>query len=48
MGIQERDSTKDQVTLDSAAAIKEHKVAIKCATMTSNEDRVKEFGLKQI
>lgn len=48
LGIQERDRTNDQVTLDSAAATKEHKVAIKCATITPDEARVKEFGLKQM
>lgn len=48
LGIQERDRTNDQVTLDSASATKEHKVAIKCATITPDEARVKEFGLKQM
>jgi len=48
LGIQERDRTNDQVTLDSAAATKVHKVAIKCATITPDEARVKEFGLKQM
>ena len=48
LGIQERDRTNDQVTLDSANATKEYKVAIKCATITPDEARVKEFNLKQM
>ncbi len=48
LGIQHRDQTNDQVTLDAAQAIKEHKVGIKCATITPDEARVKEFNLKQM
>lgn len=45
--VQERDKTNDQVTIDSANAIIKHKVGVKCATITPNMDRVREFGLKQ-
>jgi len=48
LGIEHRDATNDQVTLEAAAAIKEHKVGIKCATITPDEERVKEFKLKQM
>jgi len=48
LGIEHRDATNDQVTIDSANAIREHGVGIKCATITPDEDRVKEFGLKQM
>ncbi|KAG0349597.1 isocitrate dehydrogenase (NAD(+)) idh1 [Podila humilis] len=48
LGIMERDRTDDQVTIDAAEAIKKHKVGIKCATITPDEDRVKEFHLKQM
>jgi len=48
LGLEYRDETDDQVTLDSANAIKKHKVGVKCATITPDEDRVKEFGLKQM
>ena len=48
LGIEERDRTNDQITIDSANAIKEHGVGIKCATITPDEDRVKEFGLKEM
>jgi isocitrate dehydrogenase len=48
LGIEHRDKTNDQVTLDAAHAIKEHKVGIKCATITPDEARVKEFNLKQM
>jgi isocitrate dehydrogenase len=48
LGIQHRDKTDDKVTVDCANAIKEHKVGIKCATITPDEDRVKEFGLKKM
>jgi isocitrate dehydrogenase len=48
LGIEHRDKTNDQVTLDAANAIKEHKVGIKCATITPDEERVKEFNLKQM
>ena len=46
LGVQNRDATNDQVTIDSAEAIKECKVGIKCATITPDEARVEEFGLK--
>lgn len=48
LGMENRDKTDDKVTLDAAAAIKEHKVATKCATITPDEARVKEFGLKKM
>jgi isocitrate dehydrogenase len=48
LGLEYRDQTDDQVTIDSANAIKKHKVGIKCATITPDEDRVKEFKLKQM
>jgi len=48
LGIQYRDKTDDKVTVDCANAIKECKVGIKCATITPDEDRVKEFGLKKM
>jgi isocitrate dehydrogenase len=48
LGIEYRDQTNDQVTLDSAKAIKECKVGIKCATITPDEARVKEFNLKEM
>lgn len=48
LSIQNRDVTDDQVTIDAAHAIKEHKVGIKCATITPDEDRVVEFGLKKM
>ena len=48
LGIEHRDATEDQVTIDSANATKRHGVAIKCATITPDEDRVKEFGLKKM
>jgi isocitrate dehydrogenase len=48
LGMEHRDKTNDQVTLDAAYAIKEHKVGIKCATITPDEARVKEFNLKQM
>jgi isocitrate dehydrogenase len=48
LGIQERDRTNDQVTVDSANAIKKHGVGVKCATITPDEARVKEFGLKKM
>jgi len=46
LGMEYRDKTNDQVTLDAANAIKECKVGIKCATITPDEARVKEFNLK--
>jgi isocitrate dehydrogenase len=48
LGIQNRDLTNDQVTIDAANAIKQHHVGIKCATITPDEARVKEFGLKKM
>ncbi|MBC8152614.1 MAG: NADP-dependent isocitrate dehydrogenase [Bacteroidetes bacterium] len=48
LGIEYRDETNDQVTIDAAHAIREHGVGIKCATITPDEDRVKEFNLKQM
>jgi len=48
LGIEYRDSTNDQVTIDSANAIKKHGVGVKCATITPDEARVKEFNLKQM
>jgi isocitrate dehydrogenase len=48
LSIQHRDATDDQVTIDSANATKKHGVAVKCATITPDEARVKEFGLKKM
>ena len=48
LGIEYRDSTNDQVTIDSAHAIQKHGVGVKCATITPDEARVKEFNLKQM
>ncbi|MFN9098946.1 MAG: NADP-dependent isocitrate dehydrogenase, partial [Gemmatimonadaceae bacterium] len=48
LGIEHRDATGDQVTVDSAEATKKHGVAVKCATITPDEARVKEFGLKKM
>lgn len=48
LGMENRDKTDDQVTLDAAKAIKECKVGIKCATITPDEARVKEFNLKKM
>ncbi len=48
LGIEYRDQTNDQVTIDAAEAIKKYNVGIKCATITPDEARVKEFGLKQM
>ena len=48
LGIQHRDATDDQVTIDSAHAIQKHGVGVKCATITPDEARVKEFNLKQM
>jgi isocitrate dehydrogenase len=46
LGIESRDATEDQITVDAANAIKEHGVGVKCATITPDEARVEEFGLK--
>lgn len=48
LGVEYRDETNDQVTIDAANAIKQYGVGIKCATITPDEDRVKEFNLKQM
>lgn len=48
LGIEKRDQTEDQITVDAANAIKEHGVGVKCATITPDEQRVEEFGLKQM
>lgn len=48
LSIQNRDATEDQVTVDAANAIKLHRVGVKCATITPDEARVKEFGLKKM
>ena len=48
LGIESRDASNDQITIDAAEAIKVHKVGIKCATITPDEDRVKEFNLKSM
>jgi isocitrate dehydrogenase len=45
--IKNRDKTNDQITTDAARAIMKHRVGVKCATITPNEDRVKEYGLKK-
>ncbi|HQJ23512.1 MAG TPA: NADP-dependent isocitrate dehydrogenase, partial [Rectinema sp.] len=47
LGIQHRDETDDQVTLDAARAIAHHKVGVKCATITPDAERVKEYNLKK-
>src|SRR3954471_15386928 len=48
LGIEHRDATDDQVTIDSAKAIIRHGVGVKCATITPDEARVEEFGLKKM
>jgi isocitrate dehydrogenase len=48
LGIESRDATEDQITVDAAEAIKKYKVGIKCATITPDEDRVAEFSLKKM
>jgi len=48
LGMENRDATDDQVTIDSAHAIQKHGVGIKCATITPDEARVEEFGLKKM
>ena len=48
LGIEERDRTDDRVTVEAANAIKEHGVGVKCATITPDEQRVEEFGLKRM
>ncbi|MCS4244020.1 isocitrate dehydrogenase [Rhizobium sp. BIGb0125] len=48
LSIENRDATNDQVTIDAAHAIRKHGVGVKCATITADEGRVAEFGLKQM
>ncbi|RYE08387.1 MAG: NADP-dependent isocitrate dehydrogenase [Hyphomicrobiales bacterium] len=48
LSVQSRDATNDQITVDAANAIKKHGVGIKCATITPDEQRVEEFGLKKM
>jgi len=47
LGLRNRDNTDDRITVDAANAIKKYKVGVKCATITPNADRVKEYGLKK-
>ena len=47
LGINSRDDTNDQITIDCAKAVKKHGVGIKCATITPDDSRVKEFKLKK-
>ena len=48
LGIEARDDTDDQITVDAAEAIKKYGVGVKCATITPDEQRVDEFGLKRM
>ncbi|MEG3180109.1 NADP-dependent isocitrate dehydrogenase [Sphingomonas sp. LT1P40] len=48
LGVEKRDETNDQITIDSANAIKQYGVGVKCATITPDEQRVEEFGLKEM
>ena len=48
LGIESRDATGDQITVDAANAIRQYGVGVKCATITPDEDRVEEFGLKEM
>jgi isocitrate dehydrogenase len=48
LSVENRDRTEDKVTIEAAHAIKQHGVGVKCATITPDEQRVKEFGLKQM
>ena len=48
LGIESRDATDDQITVDATNAIKQYGVGVKCATITPDEDRVEEFGLKEM
>ncbi|MDF1496023.1 NADP-dependent isocitrate dehydrogenase [Caproiciproducens sp. CPB-2] len=48
LGLENRDATDDKVTFDSAYATKKYGVAVKCATITANADRVREYGLKEM
>ena len=48
LGVESRDQTGDKITVDAANAINQHRVGVKCATITPDEARVKEFGLKEM
>ena len=48
LGVEYRDKTNDQITIDAAEAIQKHGVGVKCAPITPDEDRVEEFGLKEM
>src|SRR5262245_62347451 len=48
LGIEKRDETDDRITIEAAEAIKQHGVGVKCATITPDEQRVEEFGLKKM
>ncbi len=48
LGVEKRDETNDQITIDAAEAINKHHVGVKCATITPDEGRVEEFGLKKM
>ena len=48
LGIEKRDETDDRITVEAAQAIQQHGVGVKCATITPDEERVKEFGLKKM
>src|SRR5688500_11722832 len=48
LGVEARDRTNDQITIEAAEATRKYGVAVKCATITPDEARVKEFGLKQM
>lgn len=48
LGIESRDASNDQITIDAAEAIKKYKIGVKCATITPDEERVKEFNLKSM
>ena len=48
LGIEERDNTNDEITINAANAIKKYGVGVKCATITPDEARVEEFNLKQM
>jgi isocitrate dehydrogenase len=48
LAVENRDASNDQITIDAAEAIKKHGVGIKCATITPDEERVEEFGLKEM
>ena len=48
LGVENRDNTNDQITIDAAEEVKKIGIGIKCATITPDEDRVKEFNLKKM